>query len=263
MIAERVHADAARAVRARRARAVHRRVDRHRARRPPTRRPSTRAARRRRRDVPRQGRRQGPPRRVRRAHARAGDAPAGHGERPAPGDRRAARWRSSTSRSCRRRPAASSASRRSCAGRTAAAARRAGRVRPDRRGDRPDRAARPLDPARPPARSSPSGASCPQGAGLIVGVNVCRPPARRARASCLILADALASTGLDPRALRLEVKENDAQPRAGDDVHRALEHAQREHGVRSHIDDFGTGASLAAPAAPLPGRRGEDLTARW
>jgi EAL domain-containing protein (putative c-di-GMP-specific phosphodiesterase class I) len=68
----------------------------------------------------------------------------------------------------------------------------------------------------------------------------------------LILHAALQDTGLDPRALRLEVKEN-ALSREPDAVHRALENAHAEHGVRSHIDDFGTGASSLRLLHGFPG----------
>ena len=74
------------AVRDRQPRAVHRLVDRDRARDREVR-AAAGDARRRRRHVPRQGRRQGPPRRVRRRHAPAGHAPARPRRRPAPRDR--------------------------------------------------------------------------------------------------------------------------------------------------------------------------------
>ena len=112
-------------------------------------------ARRRRRDVPREGRRQGPPRGLRRRDAPAGDAPARPGARTANRDRAAARWRSATSRSCRPRQAGSSASRRSAAGRTASP-RRSWRW-PRRRGWPSRSAARSSGPR---ARSSRSGARC-------------------------------------------------------------------------------------------------------
>ena len=74
------------AVRDRQPRAVHRLVDRDRARDREVR-AAAGDARRRRRHVPRQGRRQGPPRRVRRRDAPAGHAPARPRRRPAPRDR--------------------------------------------------------------------------------------------------------------------------------------------------------------------------------
>jgi diguanylate cyclase (GGDEF)-like protein len=91
----------------------------------------------------------------------------------------------------------------------------------------------------------------PQGAGLIVSVNVSHRQLADPEFG-LILADALATSGLDPQALRLEVKEN-ALSREPDAVHRALEHAHAEHGVRSHIDDFGTGASSLRLLHGFPG----------
>ncbi len=91
----------------------------------------------------------------------------------------------------------------------------------------------------------------PQGAGLIVSVNVSHRQLADPEFG-LILAEALATTGLDPQALRLEVKEN-ALSREPDAVHRALEHAHAEHGVRSHIDDFGTGASSLRLLHGFPG----------
>jgi EAL domain-containing protein (putative c-di-GMP-specific phosphodiesterase class I) len=91
----------------------------------------------------------------------------------------------------------------------------------------------------------------PNGAGLIVSVNVSHRQLADPEFG-LILHEALADTGLDPRALRLEVKEN-ALSREPDAVHRALQHALDEHGVRSHIDDFGTGASSLRLLHGFPG----------
>jgi diguanylate cyclase (GGDEF)-like protein/PAS domain S-box-containing protein len=91
----------------------------------------------------------------------------------------------------------------------------------------------------------------PGGTGLIVSVNVSHRQLADPEFG-LILKDALEQTGLDPRALRLEVKEN-ALSREPDAVHRALEHALSEHGVRSHIDDFGTGASSLRLLHGFPG----------
>ena len=84
------------------------------------------------------------------------------------------------------------------------------------------------------------------------------PAARRSRASRASSRAVLERTGLDPRALRLEVREHDlarepeadaahARPRARD-ARRALADRRLRHG-----------RLVAAPAAPLPGRRGEDL----
>jgi EAL domain-containing protein (putative c-di-GMP-specific phosphodiesterase class I) len=93
--------------------------------------------------------------------------------------------------------------------------------------------------------------SHPNGAGLIVSVNISHRQLADPEFG-LILEEALAETQLDPRALRLEVKEN-ALSREPDAVHRALEHALSEHGVRSHIDDFGTGASSLRLLHGFPG----------
>jgi diguanylate cyclase (GGDEF)-like protein/PAS domain S-box-containing protein len=89
------------------------------------------------------------------------------------------------------------------------------------------------------------------GAGLIISVNVSHRQLADPEFG-LILQEALAETGLDPAALRLEVKEN-ALSREPDAVHRALAHALEEHGVRSHIDHFGTGASSLRLLHGFPG----------
>jgi diguanylate cyclase (GGDEF)-like protein/PAS domain S-box-containing protein len=91
----------------------------------------------------------------------------------------------------------------------------------------------------------------PQGAGLIVSVNVSHRQLADPEFG-LVLGEALATTGLDPQALRLEVKEN-ALSREPDAVHRALQSAHENHGVRSHIDDFGTGASSLRLLHGFPG----------
>jgi len=91
----------------------------------------------------------------------------------------------------------------------------------------------------------------PNGTGLIVSVNISHRQLADPEFG-LILKDALEQTGLDPRALRLEVKEN-ALSREPEAVHRALQHALAEHGVRSHIDDFGTGASSLRLLHGFPG----------
>jgi EAL domain-containing protein (putative c-di-GMP-specific phosphodiesterase class I) len=59
----------------------------------------------------------------------------------------------------------------------------------------------------------------------------------------------LASTGVEPRAVRLEVKEDDLSPPA----RTVLEQAFCDAGVRSHIDDFGTGASSLRLLHRFPG----------
>ena len=91
----------------------------------------------------------------------------------------------------------------------------------------------------------------PNGAGLIVSVNVSHRQLTDPEFG-LVLHEALARTGLDPAALRLEVKEN-ALSREPDPVYRALAHAHEEMGVRSHIDDFGTGASSLRLLHGFPG----------
>jgi EAL domain-containing protein (putative c-di-GMP-specific phosphodiesterase class I) len=91
----------------------------------------------------------------------------------------------------------------------------------------------------------------PAGAGLTVGVNVShRQLADPSFAS--VLAEAVTETGLDARALRLEVKEHDLS-REPEAVHRALTHALEAHGVRAQIDDFGTGASSMRLLHGFPG----------
>ena len=91
----------------------------------------------------------------------------------------------------------------------------------------------------------------PAGAGLTIGVNISHrqiaDPEFVSR-----LAEAVRDTGLDPRALRLEVKEN-ALSREPEGVQRVLQHALDVHGVRSHIDDFGTGASSLRLLHGFPG----------
>jgi diguanylate cyclase (GGDEF)-like protein/PAS domain S-box-containing protein len=91
----------------------------------------------------------------------------------------------------------------------------------------------------------------PRGAGLTIGVNVSERQLTDPEFG-LILADALQTSGLDPRALRLEVKES-ALSRDPDPVQRALAHALEAHGVRSHIDGFGTGASSLRLLHGFPG----------
>jgi diguanylate cyclase (GGDEF)-like protein/PAS domain S-box-containing protein len=83
----------------------------------------------------------------------------------------------------------------------------------------------------------------PRGAGLTLGVNV---SARSLAEPNFIpaLRAILEDTGLDPRALRVEVSETDlSRGRADDATRHVLEQALEELGVRTHIDQFGTGAS--------------------
>ncbi len=91
----------------------------------------------------------------------------------------------------------------------------------------------------------------PAGAGLFMSVNV----SHRQLADtefCPMLAAALEESGVDPRALRLEIKES-ALSREPESVQRALQNALDKHGVRSHIDDFGTGASSLRLLHGFPG----------
>jgi diguanylate cyclase (GGDEF)-like protein/PAS domain S-box-containing protein len=91
----------------------------------------------------------------------------------------------------------------------------------------------------------------PSGAGLTMSVNVShRQLAEPAFAD--VLAEALEATALDGRALRLEVKEHDLS-REPEAVVQALERVLERHGVRSHIDDFGTGASSLRLLHGFPG----------
>jgi predicted signal transduction protein with EAL and GGDEF domain len=94
----------------------------------------------------------------------------------------------------------------------------------------------------------------PRGAGLTIGVNV----AGRQLAEddfVALLNGVLHRSGLDPRALRLEVKEHDlSRGRGGDDgTRRMLERVLDQTGVRTHIDDFGTGASSLRLLHRFPG----------
>ena len=243
------------AVPARRARAVHRRVDRDRAR---DREVRARAgdARRRRRDVPRQGRRQGPPRGLRRRDARAGHAPARPRARTAQRDReRLAGGRLPADRASRDGPHRRLRGARA-AGRMASPA----EVLAHGRGDGAGRPARPPGPRRPRARSSRTGASCRAAPGLTVGVNVSGTPARRARLHRDAARRSLRETGLDPRALRLEVSEHDLSPRPRGRGHPPRARAGARAARRAHAHrPLRHGRVAAAAAAPLPGRRDQDL----
>jgi EAL domain-containing protein (putative c-di-GMP-specific phosphodiesterase class I) len=88
----------------------------------------------------------------------------------------------------------------------------------------------------------------PHGAGLIMSVNV--SGRQLAEAGFVeMLQEVLEATGAEPRALRLEVKEEDLSPTA----RTVLEQAFCDAGVRSHIDDFGTGASSLRLLHRFPG----------
>jgi EAL domain-containing protein (putative c-di-GMP-specific phosphodiesterase class I) len=62
----------------------------------------------------------------------------------------------------------------------------------------------------------------------------------------------LRATGLDPRALRLEVREHDLS-RDSETTRRTLSHVLHTLGVRWQIDDFGTGASSLRLLHRFPG----------
>jgi diguanylate cyclase (GGDEF)-like protein/PAS domain S-box-containing protein len=91
----------------------------------------------------------------------------------------------------------------------------------------------------------------PRGAGLTIGVNVSQRQLVEPEFGP-DLERVLEETGLDPRALRLEVKES-ALSREPEAVQRVLRHALETHGVRSHIDGFGTGASSLRLLHGFPG----------
>jgi diguanylate cyclase (GGDEF)-like protein/PAS domain S-box-containing protein len=88
-------------------------------------------------------------------------------------------------------------------------------------------------------------------AGLTIGVNVSQRQLVDPEFGPT-LEQVLDETGLDPRALRLEVKES-AFSRESEAVQRVLRQALDMHGVRSHIDDFGTGASSLRLLHGFPG----------
>jgi EAL domain-containing protein (putative c-di-GMP-specific phosphodiesterase class I) len=93
----------------------------------------------------------------------------------------------------------------------------------------------------------------PRGAGLTLGVNV---SGRQLGEPGFIelLRGVLRDAALDPRALRLEVKEHDLSRGRGDDAtRRTLEHVLEQAQVRTHIDDFGTGASSLRLLHRFPG----------
>jgi diguanylate cyclase (GGDEF)-like protein/PAS domain S-box-containing protein len=89
------------------------------------------------------------------------------------------------------------------------------------------------------------------GAGLTMGVNVSR---RQLLDPAFgdVLADALASAGLDPAALRLEVSEVELS-HDPDRLRATLAGLYETHGVASHIDDFGMGASSLRLLQGFPG----------
>ena len=93
----------------------------------------------------------------------------------------------------------------------------------------------------------------PRGAGLTVGVNV----SSRQLGDPDFLAtvrSALGDSGLDPRALRLEVSEQDlSRGRTDESVRQVLVQALDELGVHTHIDHFGMGASPLRLLHRFPG----------
>jgi EAL domain-containing protein (putative c-di-GMP-specific phosphodiesterase class I) len=93
----------------------------------------------------------------------------------------------------------------------------------------------------------------PRGAGLTIGVNV---SARLLGEPdfVAILRRTLEESGLDPRALRLEVSEHDlSRGRADEATRGVLEEALEQLDVRTHIDQFGTGASPLRMLHRFPG----------
>ena len=91
----------------------------------------------------------------------------------------------------------------------------------------------------------------PGGAGLTIGVNVSHRQLSEPSFAAE-LASVLAGTGLDPRALRLEVREHDLA-RDPEATRRTLAEVLETLGVRWQIDDFGTGASSLHVLHRFPG----------
>jgi diguanylate cyclase (GGDEF)-like protein/PAS domain S-box-containing protein len=94
----------------------------------------------------------------------------------------------------------------------------------------------------------------PGGSALTVGVNVSHRQLSEA-SFAVDLATALRNSGLDPRALRLEIREHDLARGMGDDevTRRTLAHVLETLGVQWQIDDFGTGASSLRLLHRFPG----------
>jgi EAL domain-containing protein (putative c-di-GMP-specific phosphodiesterase class I) len=93
----------------------------------------------------------------------------------------------------------------------------------------------------------------PRGAGLTIGVNV---SGRQLGEPDFVsmLRHTLRDSGLDARALRLEVSEHDlTHGRANDETRAVLEQVLEYAEVRTHIDDFGTGASPLRLLHRFPG----------
>ena len=91
----------------------------------------------------------------------------------------------------------------------------------------------------------------PGGAGLVVGVNVSHRQLSEPNFAVELEA-VLAATGLDPRALRLEVREHDLANEP-EPTRRTLAHVLDTLAVRWQIDDFGTGASSLRLLHRFPG----------
>jgi diguanylate cyclase (GGDEF)-like protein/PAS domain S-box-containing protein len=91
----------------------------------------------------------------------------------------------------------------------------------------------------------------PGGSGLTVGVNVSHRQLSEPNFA-VELAAVISSTGLDPRALRLEVREDDlsVEPEA---TRLTLAHVLETLAVPWQIDDFGTGASSLRLLHRFPG----------
>jgi len=91
----------------------------------------------------------------------------------------------------------------------------------------------------------------PGGEGLMLSVNVSHRQLSEPNFP-VELETVLAHTGLDPRALRLEVREHDLA-RDAEATRRTLAHVLETLGVRWQIDDFGTGASSLRLLHRFPG----------
>jgi diguanylate cyclase (GGDEF)-like protein/PAS domain S-box-containing protein len=91
----------------------------------------------------------------------------------------------------------------------------------------------------------------PGGEGLVLGVNVSHRQLSEPNFP-VELAAVLKMTGLDARALRLEVREHDLA-RDTEATRRTLAHVLETLGVRWQIDDFGTGASSLRLLHRFPG----------
>ena len=91
----------------------------------------------------------------------------------------------------------------------------------------------------------------PGGEGLVLGVNVSHRQLSEPNFP-VELAAVLKMSGLDPRALRLEVREHDLA-RDTEATRRTLAHVLETLGVRWQIDDFGTGASSLRLLHRFPG----------